>query len=328
MKTTRRTFLQRLGVAGVGALALRPSSLSAQPLLPAGGPLVIATWKNHPGIDRAWEMLQQERSALDAIEQGIRVVEANPRDVSVGYGGLPDQSGRVTLDACIMDHEGNAGSVTYLQHIMHPISVARRIMEETPHVMLSGEGAYRFARAQGFPRKNLLTPTARRAFRNWKQEQRSLPEFVQPGTHDTVGMLGLDTAGRLAGGCSTSGWAYKVPGRVGDSPIIGAGLFVDDEVGAATATGLGELVMKTLSAFLIVEFMRQGMDPQAACEAAMQRIVQKYPRYVDEGHQVGLIALRKDGAIGYYGLRPGFMVTIARASEATSTVLPAAASQP
>jgi N4-(beta-N-acetylglucosaminyl)-L-asparaginase len=322
MKTTRRTFLQRMGLAGIGTLALRPTQSYADTPLLAAGPAVIATWPNEAAITQAWGQLEAGAPALDAIEQGIRIVEANPRDVSVGYGGLPDQSGRVTLDASIMDHQGNAGCVTYLQHIMHPISVARRVMEATPHVMLSGEGAYRFARSQGFPRKNLLTNTARRAYRQWKQQQRQQPEFVQPGTHDTVGMLALDGAGHLSGGCSTSGWAYKLPGRVGDSPIIGAGLFVDDEIGAATATGLGELVMKTMGAFLVVEFMRQGYHPQLACESTMRRIAEKYPDAVAEGHQVGLIAIRKDGAYGFLGLQPGFKVTLAQADQAQA-ILPA-----
>ena len=199
-------------------------------------------------------------------------------------------------------------------------------MEVTPHVMLSGEGAYQFAREQGFPRQRMLTHEARQAYRNWQREHRQSPEFVEPGTHDTVGMLALDSEGRLAGGCSTSGWAYKIPGRVGDSPIIGAGLYVDNEVGAATATGLGELVMKSLSTFLVVEFMRQGMNPQQACEAALQRILDRYPTEAAT-NQVGLVALRNDGAVGYAGLQPGFVVTLSQAEQVTA-VLPAAAYQP
>lgn len=316
MNHSRRQFLHRLGFAGLGTtLAVRPLWSRPRAVDAPAGPVIIATWNSKAAVRQAQEQLVREQRALDAIEHGIRVVESNPRDVTVGYGGLPDQNGDVTLDASIMDEWGNAGSVTYLQHIMHPISVARRIMEVTPHVMLSGEGAFDFAREQGFDRERLLTSDARRAYRRWRREKREDPEFVQPGTHDTVGMLALDARGDLSGGCSTSGWAYKMPGRVGDSPIIGAGLFVDNEIGAATATGLGELVMKTMSSFLIVEFMRQGMHPQTACEAAVRRIADKYPETVAKGHQVGVIALRKDGAVGYYGLQSGFQVTYGAGSE-------------
>lgn len=307
----RRNFVQRLLASGTGSLLAGTTwARSRSFFVPTSTePVAVATWNNQPGITEAGRILAEGGRALDAIESGIRIVEANPDDPSVGYGGLPDREGNVTLDACIMDEGGNAGSVTYLQHIMHPISVARKIMEETPHVMLSGKGALGFALDQGFRRENLLTPQSRRAYRNWRQEHRDKAEFVQPGTHDTVGMLALDQHGNLSGGCSTSGWAYKMAGRVGDSPIIGAGLFIDNEIGAATATGLGELVMKTMGAFLIVEFMRQGMNPQEACEQAMRRVEKKYPKLVEEGHQVGYLALRKDGAIGAYSLQEGYSYT-------------------
>ncbi len=300
-------------IAGGAAVALSNQTFAGPSRLvnSQNGTVAVATWENIPAITKAGEMLANGARGLDAIEQGIRIVEANADDLTVGYGGLPDSGGDVTLDACIMDEWGNAGSVTYLQRIMHPISVARRIMEDTPHVMLSGRGALDFALDQGFKRTNLLTRKSRLAYRQWKQEQRQQAEFVQPGTHDTIGMLALDQAGNLCGGCSTSGWAYKMPGRVGDSPIIGAGLFVDNEVGAATATGLGELVMKTVGAFLIVELMRQGRSPQEACIEAVGRIARKYPSIVEEGHQVGFLALDKQGQIGAYSLQEDYSYTIA-----------------
>lgn len=260
----------------------------------ADGPIVIATWKNEPAIKLASEKLLLGARALDAIEAGVRVVEADAGNSSVGYGGMPDAEGNVTLDACIMDEFGNAGSVTYLQHIKHPVSVARRVMEQTPHVLLSGKGALQFALAQGFSKENLLTPVAKAKWQQWKKKNRQVGLFVSPDQHDTVGMLALDQQGRLAGACSTSGLAFKLPGRVGDSPLIGSGLFVDNEVGAATATGLGEEVIKVNGSFLIVELMRQGRNPEEACREALHRIAKRHPNATPP--MVGFVALRRDGA--------------------------------
>ena len=271
-----------------------------------GGPVVLSTWKQPKAHQAAVPLLQQGARALDVVEAGVRVPEADPDDMSVGYGGLPDRDGRVTLDACIMDEKGNAGAVTYLEHIMHPISVARAVMEKTPHVMLSGEGALRFALDSGFKKENLLTEKAEKAWREWLKTAEYKPK-INIERHDTIGMVALDKAGNLSGACTTSGLAFKMNGRVGDSPIIGAGLFVDNEIGAACATGLGELVMKTLGAFLIVELMRQGYSPQAACEEAAQRIIKKqnYREF-----QVGFLALGKNGEHGAYSLQKGFNYTI------------------
>lgn len=266
--------------------------------------MVIATWKNLPATEAAMAVIKQGGSALDAVEAGVRVVEADPKDTSVGYGGLPDRDGIVTLDACIMDEKGNAGSVTFLPNIKHPISVARKVMEQTPHVMLSGEGALRFARAQGFAEENLLTDNARQAWEKWLATQQH--PRVSAEQHDTIGMVAIDQAGRLSGACTTSGAAFKIHGRVGDSPIIGAGLFVDNEVGGACATGLGELVMKTLGSFLIVELMRQGATPQEACEEAVQRIIRKYLKDTTEWPQVGLLAVNRQGEHGAYAITGGF----------------------
>jgi N4-(beta-N-acetylglucosaminyl)-L-asparaginase len=266
-------------------------------------PVVLTTWANVGANEKAYDIMAKGGSALDGIEQGIRVTESDTTDQSVGVGGLPDASGIVTLDACIMDYKGDAGSVTYLKDIDHPISVARLVMEELDHVMLTGEGAREFAINHGFTPVNLLTPTAAKAYKDWQEKNK-------PGNnHDTIGMIVIDKDGHIGGGCSTSGMAYKVPGRVGDSPIIGAGLFIDDEVGGATATGVGEEVMKTLGSFLIVELMRQGKTPQQACEEAVQRLIYKKGK-VD--FQVGYIAINKQGEIGAYAVQPGFEYALTR----------------
>jgi N4-(beta-N-acetylglucosaminyl)-L-asparaginase len=207
-----------------------------------------------------------------------------------------------------MDHLGNAGSVTFLEGILHPISVARAVMEKTPHVMLSGAGALKFALDQGFKKQNLLTDASKKAWEVWKKESKYKP-IVNIENHDTIGLLALGKAGEIAGACSTSGLAYKMHGRVGDSPIIGGAVFCDDEVGGACATGLGEFVMKTLGSFLIVEFMRQGMSPQKACEEAIMRIVKRY-KYQE--FQVGYLALNKKGEYGAYSIQKGFNFTITK----------------
>jgi N4-(beta-N-acetylglucosaminyl)-L-asparaginase len=295
----------------------------SQPANPvsAGGSLVLSTW-NQPKANAAAEaILVKKGRALDAVEAGARVPEADPNDTSVGYGGLPDRDGRVTLDACIMDEKGNAGSVTYLEHIMHPVSVARAVMEKTPHVLLSGEGAFRFALSQGFKKENLLTKTSEAKWREWLKNAKYQP-VINIERHDTIGILAMDDAGNLAGACTTSGLAYKMNGRVGDSPIIGAGLFVDNEIGGACATGLGELVLRTCGSFLAVELMRQGKTPQQACEEVIRRIL-KRPEMRGNGKmtdgqgnvgdvQVGVLAVDKQGNIGAFSIVPGFNYTISR----------------
>src|SRR5690606_12805178 len=226
---------------------------------------------------------------------------------SVGYGGRPDRDGHVTLDACIMDAKGNYGSVVFMQNIVHAISVARKVMEETPHVLLAGKGAEEFAVSQGFKRMNLLTDSSKKDWEEWKIKSEYKP-IINIENHDTIGMLAMDKDGNLSGGCTTSGLAYKMHGRVGDSPIIGSGLFVDNEVGAATATGLGEEVLKTVGSFLIVELMRQGRSPQQACEEAIARIMEKQKDRRD--FQVGYIAVNKKGEVGAYSIHKGFCYTI------------------
>ena len=271
-------------------------------------PIILSTW-NHglPANDAAWKVLENDSSAMDAAEAGARVAEADPTITSVGFGGLPDEQGNVTLDACVMDSNGNAGSVAFLQNIKHPVSVARKVMEDTKHVMLVGEGARLFAVSQGFEEMDLLTVESRQAWKEWEKKRR---EMTPHETHDTISVLVQDKNGDLAGACTTSGWAYKLHGRVGDSPIIGAGLFVDNEIGCAAATGLGEEVIKTTGSFLVVELMRQGYDPTVACEEALNRVIKAHNGKPD--FQIGYIALRKDGEIGSACLKWSFEYALAR----------------
>lgn len=271
-------------------------------------PIVLSTWRF--GIEAnaaAWEVLKNNGKALDAVETGVKVTEADPNERSVGYGGRPDREGKVTLDACIMDEFSNIGSVACLQHIKHPISVARLVMEKTPHVMLVGDGALQFALSQGFKKENLLTEESEKEWKEWLKTSKYKP-IANIENHDTIGMIALDAHGNLSGACTTSGMAFKMHGRIGDSPIIGAGLYVDNEIGAATATGHGEEVIRIAGCHLVVELMRQGKSPQKACEEAVARIVKLTKNRGKElkDIQVGFIALNKNGEYGSYCVQGGF----------------------
>ncbi|MCG8372891.1 MAG: N(4)-(beta-N-acetylglucosaminyl)-L-asparaginase [Balneolales bacterium] len=305
---TRRDFLRLTALAGTSAIA---SPLIANPKT-ENKPIVISTWDHGVVANTvSWDILKKNGTALDAVEQGVRVVEADPRGTTVGVGGSPDRDGYVTLDACIMNHKNQCGSVAFLQNIEHPISVARKVMEETPHVMLVGEGAYQFAREQGFERKELLTEKSKEAWERWLQSSEYKP-VVNIENHDTIASLALDSQGNLSGACTTSGMAYKMHGRVGDSPIIGAGLFVDNEVGAACGTGVGEAIIRTAGSAIIVEMMRAGMSPQDACKAAIERIIEKHDDV--SNLQVGYLALNKEGEYGGYSVLKGFTYAV-RSSE-------------
>lgn len=276
-------------------------------------PVVISTWKHGiPANEAAWKILVKDGSALDAVEAGVKITEGNPNVRTVGYGGYPDRDGFVTLDACIMDENNRCGSVAALQHIKHPISVARKVKEETPHIMLVGEGALNFALEMGFKKEDLLTDKSRKDWEEWKKKAEYKPE-INIENHDTIGMLALDNQGNLSGACTTSGTAFKMHGRVGDSPLIGAGLFVDNEIGAAVATGVGEEVIRTAGSHLVVENMRRGDDPETACKKAVQRIVDKNDS-VDE-IQVGFIALNKNGQFGGYSIQPEFNFAVYESGE-------------
>ena len=266
-------------------------------------PIVIATWDVPNATAKAFDILSNEGNSLDAVEQGVMMEEADVSNQSVGKGGRPDRDGKVTLDACIMDKDSRCGAVVYLQNIVHPVSVARKVMEETPHVILAGEGARQFALEMGFPEEDLLTEKSKQEWLEWKKTSKYKP-VINIENHDTIGMLAIDARGDIAGACTTSGMAYKMAGRVGDSPIIGAGLYVDNEVGGATATGMGEEVVRTVGSFLIVELMRQGKTPQQACEEGVKRIIAKKENYRDI--QIGFIAVNKAGETGAYCIHPGF----------------------
>ncbi len=305
----RRDFLRSSTLAAIAGVAgCKPESAMKRRVNPhsmAGAPAVIATWNNLRATEAAMQRILTGGSALDAAEAGACVPEADPNDTSVGYGGLPDRDGHVTLDACVMDHMGNTGAVCFLEDIEHPVSVARRVMEQTPHNLLCGAGAKAFALDQGFTEKDMLTEQSRKAWENWLKEKKYQP-VINIERHDTIGILALDAQGRLSGACTTSGMAFKMHGRVGDSPIIGAGLFVDGEIGGACATGLGELVSQTLGSFLVVELMRQGYAPQAACEEAVARVVQRARSAGIKEYQAGFLALSKTGEHGAFAVVKGF----------------------
>lgn len=274
----------------------------------ANKPIVISTWNfGVQANGAAWEILKNNGRALDAVEAGVKIPEGDPTERSVGYGGRPDRDGRVTLDACIMDELSNIGSVACLEHIKHPISVARAVMEKTPHVMLVGDGALQFALSQGFPKENLFVEASEKEWKEWLIKSEYSPK-ANIENHDTIGMIALDSNGNLSGACTTSGMAFKMHGRVGDSPIIGAGLYVDNEIGAATATGHGEEVIRIAGCHLVVELMRQGKSPQKACEEAVSRIVKltKNRNKNLKDIQVGFIALNKKGEYGAYCIQGGF----------------------
>jgi isoaspartyl peptidase/L-asparaginase-like protein (Ntn-hydrolase superfamily) len=311
--TSRRDFIKKSAFASAFVIGGLPELGKAKPLPYSNSmrkPIVISTW-NHglPANDAAWKILSGGGRALDAVEQGVMVVEADPTNTSVGLGGYPDRDGHVTLDASIMDEKGNCGSVGCIEHILHPISVARMVMEKTPHVMLVGEGAYQFALENGFKRSTQeMTAGVKADWEKWKSENHYQP-VIDKNNHDTIGMIAMDSNGDLSGSCTTSGLAWKVHGRVGDSPIIGDGMFVDNEVGAACATGKGEAVMKICGTHLIVELMRNGKTPQQACEEAIQRIAKKQNDY--KTFQVGFLALNRNGDIGAYSLVKGFQYALA-----------------
>ncbi|MBI0398834.1 isoaspartyl peptidase/L-asparaginase family protein [Cyclobacterium marinum] len=278
------------------------------------GAQVLSTW-NHgmAANDKAWSILSANGDALDAVEEGVKVTEIDKKVLSVGLNGIPDREGIVTLDASIMKGDGSCGSVAFVRQVKHPITLARMVMEKTPHVMLVGEGARQFAIQEGMSlEEEVLSAGAEKAYNNWKKNAQYKP-IINVENHDTIGMIGLDASGKLAGSCTTSGLGYKMHGRVGDSPIIGAGLFVDEAVGAATATGLGEEVIRICGSFLIVELMRQGRTPQEACEEAVKRAVSKCKDL--DNTQIGFLALNKEGEFGAYSIRPGFNFARHHASE-------------
>ncbi|MBS1735979.1 MAG: N(4)-(beta-N-acetylglucosaminyl)-L-asparaginase [Bacteroidetes bacterium] len=290
-------------------------------------PIVVSTWDSGKPVNtEAWKTLAAKGRAVDAVEAGARYMEGT-LNCCVGLGGYPDRDGIVTLDACIMDEHANCGSVGAIERIKHPVSVARKIMESTPHVMLVGEGAQKFALENGFELASKdLSADARKEYDQWliksnyhpeinienkKQNGPYAPNFFDDGSpnHDTMGLVALDSSGNMSGAVTTSGMAFKIHGRVGDSPIIGAGLFVDNEVGAATSSGVGEEVMRICGTHVVVEMMRQGYSPEIACRKAIERII-KRDREKAKTLQVGFLALNKKGIYGAYAIQKGFVFSV------------------
>ena len=267
----------------------------------------IATWDVQRAVTTAGKSLDNGANALEAAVSGAAVEEADILNTTVGKGGAPDREGTVSLDACVMDSNGNCGAVLAVENVTHVAALAKDVMEQTPHVILAGEGARKFAIEQGYKTENLLSGPSKKAWKKWLKKSDYQPK-INIENHDTIGMLCYDQSGNLSGSCSTSGLAYKMKGRVGDSPIIRSGLFVDNTVGAAVATGLGEEVIKTVGSFLIVELMRQGKSPQKACEEAIERIIQKQQGKPD--FQVAYIATNTSGAIGAFSIHKGFSYTL------------------
>lgn len=323
----RRNFLLRTLFGSVG-MALSGKLKASQSAVT--GPVVVSTWDAGLEANKAaWELLKTNGRALDAVEKGVMVTEAS-QNCCVGLGANPDRDGYVTLDACIMDEHFNCGSVAFLERIKHPISVARRVMEKTPHVMLVGSGAQQFAIAEGFPLESgELSPQAKQAYENWLKKSEYKPPAINvenkqghgpfapaklengEWNHDTIGMVALDAKGNLSGSCTTSGAGFKMRGRLGDSPIIGAGLYVDNEVGACTATGQGEDVIRVAGSHSVVECMRQGLSPEQACKKIIERIVKIKGEKVKQ-IQVAFLAVSKKGEVGAYSIHPGFSYALRR----------------
>ena len=334
----RRKFLQ-LPLAGV-PLLLADQYFAQQKhavvsSLKTKMPSVVSTWDSGITANKgAWPILQRNGRALDAVEAAGRASEDEP-SCCVGLAAWPDRDGRVTLDSCIMDGDGDIGAVSFLERIKHPVSVARKVMETTPHVLLSGEGAQKFALANGFPLEDgKLSPDAEKEWKKWLEKSKYKPEvnienrraffapyFFDDGTpnHDTMATVAMDSKGKLAGMVTTSGLAFKMRGRVGDSPIIGAGLFVDNEVGAATSSGVGEEVIRICGTHTVIEQMRFGKSPEQACREAIRRIVTRDPAKAKE-IQVGFLALSKNGEVGAFSIAKGFTYTVTNSQYPTGEV--------
>jgi N4-(beta-N-acetylglucosaminyl)-L-asparaginase len=297
----RRNFIFdifRVGLVSAISTKLRAIDLNFTPMVRS-----ISTWKTTEANQKAGQMLDKGEHALDAAVAGVAIEEENPKNTTVGYGGAPDRTGKVTLDACVMNHLGDCGSVVAVENIVNVARLAKDVMEKTPHVMLSGKGAEEFAISQGYKKTDLLTDQSKKEWEEWLKDQDYRP-IINIENHDTIGMLCIDKNNNLSGACTTSGLAYKMKGRVGDSPIIGSGLFIDNKIGGAVATGLGEEVVKTVGSFLVVELMRQGLSPQEACEKAVKRIVSNNSQ--ENKFQVAYIAMNKKGEVGSYSIEPGF----------------------
>jgi len=317
----RKDFLKYFSALTLTSSISSSCSAQSKYSAKAKGPIMISTWVDGISTNKeGWNILSQKGTAMDAIEAGGIWIE-NQENCCVGLGGNPDRDGKVTLDACVMDHEYNCGGVAALELVKHPMSVARLVMEKTPHVLFAGDGAQQFALEQGFKLESgELSKSAADTYAQWLEEKKyepvinienMVPKKLPNGefNHDTMAMLAIDDANHIAGGVTTSGMGFKMRGRVGDSPIIGAGLYVDGEVGAATSSGVGEEVIRNVGSHLVVELMRQGRSPKNACQEAVMRIIN---RKTDKAKdiQVGFVALALDGSYGAYSIQPGFQFAV------------------
>ena len=297
----RRNFIFdifSIGLMSSISTRLKANNLNFSPMVRS-----ISTWKTTEANYKAGSLLDNGTDALNAAVIGVAVEEENPKNTTVGYGGAPDRSGNVTLDACVMNHLGDCGSVVAVENIMNVARLAKDVMEKTPHVMLAGKGAEEFAISEGYKKIDLLTETSKKDWEKWLENEEYKP-IINIENHDTIGMLCLDKNNNMSGACTTSGLAYKMKGRIGDSPIIGSGLFIDNKIGGAVATGLGEEVVKTVGSYLVVELMRQGKSPQEACKTAVKRIVSSNSQ--ENKFQVAYIAMNKSGEVGSFSIEPGF----------------------
>jgi N4-(beta-N-acetylglucosaminyl)-L-asparaginase len=308
----RRRFLKTTLLAAGGltlASACTEEKQESKKAIVKEKPLMIGTWDFAMQANKAgWQKLDAGLTALDAVEAAAQEAENDPTSLTVGLSALPDREGRVTLDSCVMRGDGGCGAVMCLEHIKNPVSVARAVMEKTPHIFLTGDGALQFALSQGFKKESVYNPEAEKAYKKWLIKSEYKP-IINIENHDTIGLLCLDSKGTMAGACTTSGMAFKMRGRVGDSPIIGAGLFVDEEVGGATATGHGEEVIRVAGSHLVVELMRQGRTPEEACKEAVERIYKKQKHRASE-IQIGFIAISKEGEYGGFAIHSGFSYAV------------------
>jgi L-asparaginase/N4-(beta-N-acetylglucosaminyl)-L-asparaginase len=316
----RRVFMKSM----VGAAALAALETKTAPAAESG-PVFLSTWVHgKPANERAAEVFKSGGSLLDAVEKGINVPENDPKVMSVGYGGLPNEEGEVELDAAIMDGtRHHAGAVCSLRRIKNPISVARLVLEKTRHTTLAGEGAFRFALKMGFEPQTLLTPESLKKWLDWKADPHRKTYWVTSESHDTIGMVATDGNGHVVSGCSTSGLAWKIPGRVGDSPLIGCGVYADDNVGAASATGDGDLMTNYCTSVSIVHYMAGGMSAQDACLELLRHMAKTDPKNKDGDCCV--IAINNRGEIGAASMRSAYRLRYALWMNGESKLLDAVA---